>query len=616
MWRMWLVLAIALPMQGRSLHWKAIDVQARLDAEGRLHVVERQRIVFDGDWNGGERNFNVVAPQSVQVHSVILIEEGGHEVALQRGSLEELHHYDLVSDSLLRWRSRLPSDPPFEKRELTYILDYTYDRILWQYEDRIAMAHDFGLPDRTGAVEQFTLNLDFDPRWNMPPVRTKTDLAPGQGLAVDRTFAIPAGAWPEGIVQHRPEWTGYAAFGLILAAFATLIALFIRAEAKRGRFARVEPKLDHELMRLRPEMLGAIWDAGVENTDLSDNGVGPSEVAAVLARLTQEGKIESRVEKKNLHMRLLVPRKELEGYERALVSLIFVDGEEMDTKKLKKHYRSKEFNPAETLRPAIHTAIANRVPGWNAKQKRFNAKTHVFSLLAIAAAIVLTAIYGDSEDTPELIFVGVIAGFIGVFLCAFGYSRSRVITGYVRQFYAPAILTLIPLALLALGALLAFPGRRLSVLGLTLCTLWVLAIVRCMLDLMKIPDPSAVLAVRKRAVAVREYFKEQLRQPQPALRDEWFPYLLAFGLGKHADRWFRAFGGTASSGDGSSSSWSGSGSSSGASGWTGGGGAFGGAGATGSWAAAAGSIAAGVSAGGSSSGGGGGSSGGGGGGGW
>jgi hypothetical protein len=135
------------------------------------------------------------------------------------------------------------------------------------------------------------------------------------------------------------------------------------------------------------------------------------------------------------------------------------------------------------------------------------------------------------------------------------------------------------------------------------------------------------IALRKRLASARRFFQDEFRKPEPALRDGWFPYVLALGLDRDSQRWFRAH---AAAGRSSSTSWSGSsgsssGSSSSASGpaaWTGGGGAFGGAGATASWAAAAGALSAGVAApsssGGSSGGGGGGgsSSGGGGGGGW
>jgi uncharacterized membrane protein YgcG len=128
-------------------------------------------------------------------------------------------------------------------------------------------------------------------------------------------------------------------------------------------------------------------------------------------------------------------------------------------------------------------------------------------------------------------------------------------------------------------------------------------------------DGREKIALKKKLASARRYFARQLKLAKPQLKDEWLPYLIAFGLGPGVDRWFRAHG--AFSRGGSHSEYESSGSSAG--GWTGGGGKFGGGGATGSWTAAVGQIASGVSdssSDGGSGGGGGGSSGGGGGGGW
>src|SRR5215471_21207398 len=43
----------------RELHWDALDVEAHLNADGGLDVIERHTMVFTGEWNGGERVFNV-----------------------------------------------------------------------------------------------------------------------------------------------------------------------------------------------------------------------------------------------------------------------------------------------------------------------------------------------------------------------------------------------------------------------------------------------------------------------------------------------------------------------------------------------------------------------------
>jgi uncharacterized membrane protein YgcG len=213
------------------------------------------------------------------------------------------------------------------------------------------------------------------------------------------------------------------------------------------------------------------------------------------------------------------------------------------------------------------------------------------------------------------------SGFFGIFALIAAKHFSRAITGFVGAAATMAVLILLVSAPLVV---IAMVSRSLALHAPVLAALaiWTLSLLKLVLDLLKITDPPAKIAFRKRIAGARKFFTEQLQLPQPSLRDEWFPYLLAFGLGKNVDRWFRSFGGdtyTASTTSWSSSS-SSSSSSSGSS-WTGGGGAFGGAGATGTWAIAAGAMAAGVSAPSSSSSGGGGggggsSSGGGGGGGW
>ena len=150
---------------------------------------------------------------------------------------------------------------------------------------------------------------------------------------------------------------------------------------------------------------------------------------------------------------------------------------------------------------------------------------------------------------------------------------------------------------------------------------------------LKSTQHRAAMAFRKMLASGREFFVAELAKERPALRDEWFPWILAFGLGKQMDDWSaqRESGQstTRSSGPSTSSDSFGSGESGSSSGtWTGfAGGRSGGGGAGASWAAAASGLAAPIappssssSGGGSSSSSsgssGGGSSGGGGGGGW
>src|SRR5512134_1452461 len=128
-----LVLVIGAPSLmcfSRELHWRRIDVKATLDRDGRLRVTERQAMVFTGDWNGGERAFNVRFRQALDFHRLIRAHADGVERPLIRGNLAEVDRWDWANSSTVRWRSRLPSDPAFDKTEITYILEYTLSGIL------------------------------------------------------------------------------------------------------------------------------------------------------------------------------------------------------------------------------------------------------------------------------------------------------------------------------------------------------------------------------------------------------------------------------------------------------------------------------------------------------
>ena len=607
--RVLLLLLVALPIFAKSLHWSAVDVNARLDADGRLHVVERQQIVFDGDWNGGERDFDLRPGQSLRVNGMARIEDG-REIPMKRGTLDEIDGYDLVGGDVLRWRSRLPSDAPFENREIAYVLDVTFSDILTPNGETFLLSHDFGLPDRQGVIERFTLNLAFDPVWNQQDVQeTRTSLEPGRSVIVHADLTRTGAGWPAGVTRPLAWWVGPAAVAFFAACAALLIRGFIRDEREVGRFAPLPAQVDPELLKLKPELAGAIWDAGV----------GPPEVAALLARMSQEGKITTRVEGETLHLKLNVDLNTLTRHESVLAWKLFIT-DETDTTRIREHYKRTGFDPAALIRPGIESTLAETIPQWTARVRRFNPWLHVATIPAALLFVIAATVLSPA---PGPILLAVFPGTVfAIIACVVAWFMSRQITGFARAFVAPSLLMSLP-SLAFIGVALTAKDSRIGVILPFAIALWLLALLHLMLNLLKIRDPRELIAFRKRIAGARKFFLEQLQLPQPALRDEWFPYVLAFGLGTQVDQWFRAFGGTASASS-SGSAWSSSTSSTSStssSSWTGGGGAFGGAGATGSWAVAAGAVAAGVSAPSSSGGGGGGggggsSSGGGGGGGW
>jgi uncharacterized membrane protein YgcG len=632
-----LVLPLSLAAQeeddGRTLFWRALTVEARLDADGRLHALERHAMVFDGAWNGGERGFDLRLGQQMTLNGLSRIDPGtGETIPLQPGELDEVDEFDWVGGSTLRWRSRLESDPPFRNEEIVYEIEYTLWPVLTPTDENdFLLRHDFAFPDRAGPIERFDVDLEIDPVWAEPPggrIREGTDgLAPGRGY----TIAMPVGyagvGSPAAAPSGAPSWLrGSVVAGALLAPLVALLALR-RRERELDRVAPItKPEaidsewLERYVFAYPAEVVGSAWD----------RAVGPSEVAALLARLVQQSKLSSRVEEADgqpvLHLRRLAPLASFPEHERDLLAGLFFDGrDETDTAAIRSHYKKKGFDPASTIRSPL-TSQLETLPGEGRVRRRW-----LLALTAVLLGGLVALATPDQAGKLEMAILGLlVAAVTGALALGFAAFLSRRVTHRI----GPAVGMLLPLALGALLlALLAgglFEGQNGLVFyrpgaGLLIGLLIVLTgIAATAIALARPTEGPGRLAFRRHLVSAREFFENELRRPEPRLDDAWFPYLLAFGLGSHIDRWFEAFGGAGPhraagavviptgvrSGGQGSGGWSGGGPQFG-------GGSWGGGGAGGSWSMAAATMATGVSPP-SSSGGGGGtsSSGGGSGGGW
>ncbi len=152
----------------RSLHWNTLEVEARLDADGRLHVIERHSMVFDGDHNGGQPVFDPRPGAVLELHGVRRLDPAtGRHRPLRPGDLSAVDDYSLDGREL-RWRSRLPTDSPFEQATLVYEIDYTLSRVVVAMDGGgYRLEHDFSIPDRPGTIERFALDIKIDPPWRL-----------------------------------------------------------------------------------------------------------------------------------------------------------------------------------------------------------------------------------------------------------------------------------------------------------------------------------------------------------------------------------------------------------------------------------------------------------------
>jgi hypothetical protein len=615
----------------RQLHWDELAVTARLDAGGMLDVEERQVMVFTGDWNGGERIFNIRPRQTLDFVGINRIDASGVAHPLQSTNIVPNNVDEFVlREGRLRWRSRLPSDPPFSNTRLTYVLHYQLLGIVLKDAEQYRLDHDFAFPDRDGEITRFSLDLTLDPAWQplseVRPRYTAGPLAPGRSFVLTIPMRYTGAGTPSILDTSRPREV-VLAVGAMAAAFVIGVLLLFVREGSLGRFAPISTAgidtawIEQQIIAHPPEVIGAAWD---EN-------IGTDEVVALIARMTTEGKLESQANAKDaMTLRLKVERGTLEGQERALVDGLFFDNRtETSTDAVKQHYKNKGFNPANAITKDLMMRVNELVP--RGEMKVSGLPTIVLGL-AGAALLGWTA-YAATDD-------GLRAGpFVMIFVLVFGGILLQI-PGWVFRSHMDwgvnaAAASLLP-ALIVTGIAMAFlwmiVGTGRLELPWTLVggiAAWVMCITNASINGLKSRQIAEAIAFRKRLTAGRRYFAEELQKPNPSLRDSWYPWLLAFGLEKQVDMWSTQNPRSSSTDDWdrrsttSSSSSSSSGSWSPSDAWTGAaGGRSGGAGGGATWAAAAAGMAAGVSApssGGSSGGGGsssGGSSGGGGGGGW
>jgi hypothetical protein len=590
------LIALLLPslaLAERELHWRELAVSAHLDNAGRLHVVEHHAMVFTGDWNGGERRFRLEPGQSLELLSVARISKAGNSVALRSGNLSDIDEYSLIDGRTLRWRSRQPNDPLFDETEVDIAISYVLSNILVaDANDLYRLDHDFTFSDRPGIIERFSLELSLDPDWQpLTPVEhplVRSRLAPGRGVVVQSSLrylgAGPlAGVRQSASVALRLPWVAVLLLGSVLAFW-----LLFRREATLGRFtpSGAEDEIDARWLEqnvfcLSPELVGA----------LHDRVIAWPEVAAVIARMTLESKLATRLgpgvrgPAHNLELWLLVEREQLGGYERELVDSLFFSKNTTSTDTIRESYKTVGFNPAAILRGPLgeqSDAMLGLRPvfGWP-----------MWLALAVSVLGLSVSLQSDVAGLVPVVlavFLGSLGPLWGSVLFAAPWSRD------IRQPMSLAwpFLAITGLGVASLGGLLAVWGSLTSI-GLASFVCWGITGAALVARVAGSREGLDGFRLRRNLLAARRYFARQLASPEPRIEDAWLPYLIAFELTSEMDHWYHAFGPASARArphfTPNRTDWNDmSGSSSPpSSGWTGGGGSFGGAGASGSWAAAA-----------------------------
>ena len=492
--------------------------------------------------------------------------------------------------------------------------------------------HDFAFPDRVGEIRRFSLRLSFDGAWqpaaDVRDTYTAGPIAPGRSYVLTIPLRYSGAGAPLVLDTSRPREVVIAVSAILGVLALAVLALFVR-EQRLGRFAPVTAdRVDGEwiqqnILSYPAEVVGAAWDQDVDK----------DEVTAIISRLVNEGKLTSQVatspSRSYLSLQLQASRESFDGYERTLIDGLFFDGRTTtSTDEVIAHYQSTGYNPAKAIEPGLQSRIKELQPeGDDPSVWPWPS----LALFLIGVGLLVKVWWTREGDDPTAIIVGIVAFVVSGIGQIPGVMFRRRIDWGIKAMLASLVTPVI--AALGVAALLwyrvgtgAMEWSVSLVAAVTVLAIW---IVWTAINGLKSRNHREAIAFRKKLATGRLYFKKELSKAEPALRDEWYPWIAAFGLTNEVSRWA-----VQHPSDDSSSRWrsttSDSSSSSGTfsssePAWTGaGGGRSGGAGGGAAWAAAVGGMAAGVSAPSSSSSGGssssgsssGGSSGGGGGGGW
>jgi hypothetical protein len=488
--------------------------------------------------------------------------------------------------------------------------------------------HDFLFPERAGDVNRFQLRLTLDPVWHtsaaIPMLYSAAQLAPGRGFLVTLPLQYSGTGVPLALESHRPRWVE-AAVGFLLLALGVGLAVFFLREERVGRFAPLARNVDEawlreHVLRYPAEIVGAAWD----------DGISTPEVVALIARMVSEGKLESKIGKGgSMALTLNVDRQTLEGHERTLVERLFFGGRtETSTAQVRQHYKSKGFNPADEIRKELQARVDSVIPEGPDPPRLRRA---ILGLFLAGLALLAADFYVVRIELGPSILIAISAAL----LLGFSWGTGAAFRSQIQWSHRGAWVCLLP-TLLAFAAAAVLLWYRVgagiieaSDFLVAAVVAFALAVLLTSLNAMMSRRTAAGVGFRKRLAAGRAFFIAELKKDTPALRDEWLPWILAFGLARRMDDWStRQPGSSGRAGRSSDSTFSSSSTSSSTSSsspsWTGfSGGGSGGAGGGAAWVTAASGMAAGVSppgssgsSGGSSSSSSSSSSGGGGGGGW
>jgi len=561
---LWLlfVLGVGVPMSAADVVWTLIEVEARLDNDGRLHVVETHHMQVEKGGFSLFREFGLGADQVIAFKGLTRVDSDGAQHPLvdadvdedpgryryydrghayylvpelkEGGELAFRFEYDLVNAVAPVWGIAAGPGPLVEEPE--FVQPWRrLGHILADWQDgrtdpmrRFRLDHDVLLPSRevpAYKVRRVDYRLEFDTAWKrVHPAAEIATVVPDDHYRVRVLFEyLPPGAPPGAPSREAAARLAAVAALPVVGVFLWLLLLAAEAFSARGLGPVGRELVAEQLMPLAPE----------EITRLAGEPLRRDDPEAVLSRLAAERKIAVDVQPPvhdeipgEVRMRLLVPPASLPAFERAVLEPLFPEGQEMTSARLHEVYKEAGLDPGALVAGLLPPSATSRSPaGWSL--------VHLLTVpLGILGLVLQFRALNHIDSAPFVVIAN--AGILAVRAWPKGWwCTSRPVRGL-----------LVPLALMTAAYLalhLTF-NRPLPVQVWVGGALVVLAVQGSVLVGSRMRTGGAYTRLRHFA-RIRRFAAAELRRQNPRLEDAWTTRLEALGLRREIGRWRERFGG-------------------------------------------------------------------------
>ena len=136
-----------------------VNIDATINKDGTIDVVERSIYNFDGSFNGIFRDLKLNSDISYDINEVKVVDSNGKEYIATNSALEEDNNYQIIKD---RDKNQIKLFSKSNKEPKTFIIKYRINNALRTYEGNDVLNWDFYTVENVEKISKGTLTLGLN----------------------------------------------------------------------------------------------------------------------------------------------------------------------------------------------------------------------------------------------------------------------------------------------------------------------------------------------------------------------------------------------------------------------------------------------------------------------